>query len=98
MAADAGERERGLMTEVVMSAVMIDGEVRAVCNGCTALLESAGVLRRVGERPINPHQPQFIFALFEIVPPHTLADCQARIASRHVGLAWGEAPPPLTVF
>lgn len=84
------------MTEptTVMSTLLLDdGAVRPMCNGCTAILEEQGMVKRERDHPINARQPEFRHVLFRIVPPFTLAECQAAVSARHIdplGRAWGE--------
>jgi hypothetical protein len=81
--------------ETVAAALARDDQIIPVCVGCTSMLEFCGMVERVNERLINPRQPGFYSVLYEIKPPHTLADCQKLIGRRHKGNAgerWGELP------
>lgn len=81
------------MTETVMSSVLVDGELRITCNGCTELLECVGLVVRAWSRPLNPRQPEFMHTHFTIAPGATLADCQGVVRDRHIGNhgeMWGE--------
>jgi hypothetical protein len=80
------------MSETVACAIEVDGTVRATCCGCSAILEEAGLIKPVLSKPINERQPEFRFVLYVLIKPNTLADCQAKIAHRHIGLPWGELP------
>jgi hypothetical protein len=78
-----------MTAERILCALHIDGMVRSVCCGCTERLEQAGMVRCVDEAPINQKQTEFVQAMFEIVPPHTLDDCREKIRDRHIGRPWG---------
>jgi hypothetical protein len=89
MSVTASKREV-MLSFLVMDATGLD--IRSVCNGCTRVLETMGVVRRIGERPINERQQEFVTAWFRIVEPYTLADCQREIAYRHRDRkVWGSA-------
>lgn len=76
---------------VAMSVLKLDGDARMICNGCTMLLHEQGMLKIVRKWPIRSVgiKERCLGALYEIREPFTLGDCQAAIAARHVGRAWG---------
>lgn len=81
--------------EVLMSALLRDGELIPVCNGCTEILEKRGMVRRVREVPMpvaNAPPETFSHATFEIAFPYTVEGCREAIADRHTGHPWGELP------
>jgi hypothetical protein len=86
------------MKQVAMAALWRDdiATVVPLCVGCTSILEFCGMLARRSEHPLNPRQPDCLFVLYEIKPPHTLAACQSIVADRHkgnLGENWGELLP-----
>ena len=84
-----------------MSALLRDGELIPVCNGCTEVLERRGMVRRVREVPMavaNAPPETFSHATFEIAFPYTVEGCREAIADRHVGELWGEHLKGLTTW
>jgi hypothetical protein len=82
------------VTEIVLSTLVMPGEIVPVCNGCTETLYRVGLLRKIAERPINPRQLQFTHAVFTLDYGVTLADCQGVVPGHigNAGEAWGKLP------
>jgi hypothetical protein len=83
------------LKEPAMAALLRNNQIIPLCIGCTTMLEFCGMLTRLSERELNPRQPDFLFAVYEIKPPYTLEDCQKIVNDRHKGNAgekWGEMP------
>jgi hypothetical protein len=80
------------MVEVALAMLQRpDGEARIICVGCTMRLIELGMVELVDTAPINDFQPAFVSAVYKITPPHTLGECRAAIADRHVGPPeWGD--------
>lgn len=73
----------------VMAILILDGERRPTCLGCTEILAEQGMVEVVEEFPLNGHQPEFSVIVYKIAPGFTLAECRDAIKGRHVGPAWG---------
>lgn len=79
-------------TKVAMAVLRRDdGTARVVCVGCTMRLVELNMVAVFSAAPINKRQPEFVAAVYRVVPPHTIADCQIAVADRHIGPPpWGE--------
>lgn len=77
------------MSEVVLAFLVLDGKMRQTCVGCTQVLEMRGMVTRIKEEPLA-QQGGKLMVWYQIRFPFTLDFCQAEIAGRHVGPAWGE--------
>jgi len=70
-----------------------DGTPRQTCLGCSGFLEKLGMLRVVGEVPMqvmNAEPGTYSAITYAIVKPFTLENCRALVRDRHVGPPeWG---------
>lgn len=75
--------------EPAMAFLLLDGEFRSVCLGCSQVLHDKAMLVVIKEMPFSERQPEFSTIIYGIAEGVTLQQCRIAIRDRHVGRPWG---------
>lgn len=69
-------------------------QTQRACAFCTLRLEEMGMVRRVEEIELPVSAPfTALMVRFDLVPPYTLAHCEAMISHRHEGHSGDQCGP-----